>query len=91
MRLHARAHAMPVAPIGKRTEEVVEDKIRKRQVIVISNVRCERAHVLPQRGQIGIEIVATPLAEFLHELRRPVGAEHFQAVAEDGIDGGEAQ
>ena len=85
--LDARLHSPLLAPRDERPEEAVEDEVGQGEVIVVADVGRVGAGLLHEGRQVGAEVVAAPRAELLQEVRRPVGAVHLEAVAEDGAEG----
>ena len=61
---------------------------REREVVVVADVRGVGAGLLPERGQVGAEVVAAALLEFREQTLRPVRAVHLEAVAEDRPEAG---
>jgi hypothetical protein len=66
-------------------DEVIVENFRDRLTPVLADVERLRAEVAEQRGQQRLQIIAAPFLKFREEIRRPVFARHFQAVAENRI------
>ena len=76
---------MLVRPFGDRPQVVVVGQFVERLAPIVPNGAGLGADVADQRRKVRRQVVAPALAEFLQQVRRPVGVEHFQAVAENRV------
>ena len=61
------------------------DQLCKRDAPVMPQISANLARSAKQLWQIGSQIVSTPTLELRQQVRRPIRAVHFQAVAENCI------
>src|SRR2546430_5907045 len=72
-------------PLSNRNQVALVNQLGKCLAPVVPHGGGHGSNILYQCGQVGCQIVTAPIPELFQQVVSPVGAIHFEAVAEYGI------